>query len=472
MQESYVAAVQPRVKVEAMIVTESGRQDIPRRFFERYRQRIAGFLPPSQVHTASRWRTWLPLAVILCVAAALRFGYMRQPGFQADMVWNARRATAVYHVGLFNLYRVVPSDYPPVYLSILGIVGAFQNWLGLPQPPILTETVMTLDDPTLMFLLKVFPVAGDLLLIGVVYAWLRRDRVWRWIIPGALAVTPALIFDSALWGQSDSLMVLLVVLSLIALNRDKPRAAWCFFAVGMLIKFQSVVILPLLLVLTFRRYGFRALAMGGVLALALMAALVLPFAVQSGPEAALTPYVGAVGAYPAATVNAFNLWYILTPHQPGTALPWPDDQSPDTLRLLGPLTMKQIGLLLMGSYALLIMATAWFRPDDRREFVLAAALYFAFFMLPTEIHERYLYPALVLLIAGIAQDRRAWPLAVGTALTFTYNLGLVFDQHWLVTLFAVQASLINVALLVEVTRLALRGPASQALTLRPAATTL
>ncbi len=408
------------------------------------------------------WRTWLPLIAILCVGLALRIGYMFQSGFDSDMVWNAERAAAVYHGGLFNLYRVLPSDYPPLYLSMLGIVGALQDWLRLPQP------LYRVDDPALLFLLKLFPVMGDLLLIGVAYAWLRRDRLWRWIIPGALAVVPGLIIDSAQWGQSDSLMVLLVVLSLIALNHAKPLPAWCFFAIAMLIKFQSIVILPILFALTLRRYGIRALIMGGVLALCLIVVMLLPFALGSGLHAALTPYVGAVGEYPVATVNAFNLWYALTPHQPGTALPWPDDQFPDSRQFLGPLTYKQTGLLLMGAYALLILVTAWSIADERREFIWAASLYFAFFMLPTEIHERYLYPAVVLLLIGIAQDRRVWPLAVGAALTFTYNLLQVFDPHWLVTLFAVYVSLINVALLVEVTRAALRRPAQPALRLRPA----
>jgi Gpi18-like mannosyltransferase len=426
-------------------------------FVKHFQQWITAYLrifQPSTVDASSRWGTWLPLVVILGLAIALRGGRMIQPGFDSDLRWNLQRGDAVYHSGLFNLYRVLPSDYPPLYLSMLGIVGAVQNWLGAPVPQ------WSVDDPRLLFLLKLFPVAGDLALITVVYIWLRTKPVWRWIIPGVLAVVPGLIIDSAQWGQSDSLMTLLVVLSLIALNRDKPRAAWCFFAIALLIKLQSIVILPLLVVLTYRRCGLCTVVTSILLTACLVGIVLLPFLANSGP-ATLTPFFGAVGEYPVATANAFNLWYAVTPHKPGMALPWPFDQVSDALPQVGPLSFKHIGLLLMGAYTLLIMIAAWERADDRQEFIWAAGLYFAFFMLPTEIHERYLYPAVVLLIVGIIQDRRAWPLAVGVSLTFTYNLQQVFDQHGLFTLFGIQASLLNLVLLVEVTHLVLSRPASR-----------
>src|SRR5947209_4565925 len=97
-------------------------------FVKRYEQKLVQYLRVFQTpHTdvPTRWAIWHPLVVILCLAVLLRVGHMLQPGFDSDLIWNAKRAVAVYHGGLFNLYRVIPSDYPPIYLSMLGIVGAF-----------------------------------------------------------------------------------------------------------------------------------------------------------------------------------------------------------------------------------------------------------------------------------------------------------------------------------------------------------
>src|SRR5262249_19326214 len=57
-----------------------------------------------------------------------------------------------------------------------------------------------------------------------------------------------------------------------------------------------------------------------------------------------------------------------------------------------------------------------------------AALYFGFFMLPTQIHERYLCMAALLALIATAQDRRMWWVAAGLALTFSFNVLNVLDQ--------------------------------------------
>lgn len=58
----------------------------------------------------------------------------------------------------------------------------------------------------------------------------------------------------------------------------------------------------------------------------------------------------------------------------------------------------------------------------------AAALYFAFFMLPHPVHERYLYPAAVFMLIAIVQDRRMWRIALGVTVTFTYNIMAVLNE--------------------------------------------
>lgn len=364
--------------------------------------------------TFSKAREWLPLSLILVIALIVRLGYLPYIGYQVDFLWNLKRAAAIQHNGLFKVYQVKDTDYPPVVLMLFGIVGALQAWRGG------ALNLSTLNDPTLITLFKIFPLVADFALIVVLYYWLRKERWLCWLIPLTLAISPGLLLDSALWGQSDSLMALFVILVLLALSRDKPLLAWLFFAAAMLTKFQSVVLLPLLVILTLRRYGRRALAVCTLLASIIGGVVLLPFFIGSGVQPTLMPYLSTVGEYPVVTANALNLWYVLSPHKPGVPLPWPDDKFSDATSFMGIVSYKQAGFVLLGLYVLFICCLVWRQAGQHREFIWAAALYLSFFMLPTEIHERYLYPTAVLLIIAITQQRRVWPLAIVSAVTLAY----------------------------------------------------
>src|SRR5258708_3980532 len=196
----------------------------------------------------NRWRQWRLLLPILIMALIMRVGYLPGLGFRSDLELNVGWATSVYEHGLFNLYKQHPPDYPPVYMAMLGVVAE----LAAPHGALNVDT-----NGELVRLLKLFPVLADLLMIAVVYGWLRRKPTLRWLIPGLLAIYPAVFADSAWWGQTDSLLTLLLILTLIALNRTRPLVAWAFFGVALLTKFQRIVLLPLFFTLTFRRYGVR-----------------------------------------------------------------------------------------------------------------------------------------------------------------------------------------------------------------------
>jgi hypothetical protein len=147
-------------------------------------------------------------------------------------------------------------------------------------------------------------------------------------------------------------------------------------------------------------------------------------------------------------MNAFNLWYVLSPHH--NVLPWPKERIADSQAVIGNITFKQIGLFLASIFVLLICVVAWNRFDQDREFVWAAALYFGVFMLPTQVHERYLFPALIFLIIALAQDIRLWPILAGTMYTFAYNVTWVAPVNmsflW-ASDFATAVAVLNVLLL-------------------------
>ena len=375
---------------------------------------IHGTMHKIDYVSSSAVKSYWKVVFLLLLAVAMRVGYLDIVGHN-DLDIHHIWAVSVWQNGLPGIYAQnfrSPFNYPPVYLVVLALIN--QVW-----SPAANTTIFT--DPQFLLLHKWFPVFAEILLIAVVYRWLQKYKRLQWIIAGLLAIYPGLIITSAFWGQIDSIMTLFMVLSLVMLNRNRPRLAWFFFGLALLTKFPAILLFPILLILTFRRNGIRETFIALLITVISITVVLFPFVMGSGFQNAIRPFANATDVEPATTAYAYNLWYTLIP---GIAAARPAlvyDAVPNTLTLYG-LTYRQIGLLLLGFYSLLICFDMWRRPGEKREFVWASAIYCAFFLLPTQVHERYLYPAAIFLLIAIAQDRRLWPVALGIMFTFSYNV--------------------------------------------------
>ena len=241
------------------------------------------------------------------------------------------------------------------------------------------------------------------------------------------------------------------------MNKDRPLWAWAFFGVAVLLKQPAAAMMPVLLVLSYRRYGWRT-AFDGLLVLAIMwLAVSLPFIMGSGLKDALTPYTAASDAFPYMTNNAFNIWYAAATLHKGAPLVVFEPGLSDAQLMFNVIKYKTVGLGLLMGYALLISAVMWKRPHARLEFVWATALFWDFFLLPTQDHERYLYPGAVLILIAVAQEPRLLWVGLVAIVTFTYNiLAVVFPLNWPeltlgINYWAVPISILNIILLMAIT---------------------
>lgn len=363
----------------------------------------------SEKHIRQRVLSALELLGILLLALVLRAGYIEQSGFTVDLLDIEEFGRATLDGGLLGVYARPPQqDYPPLPLVPL--------WAGFSAQKAISRL-------STMTVLKALPVAGDIALIVLAYVVFRRRR-WglRLGIPLTLAVLPGVIATSAFWGQFDSAWTACVVLSAYLLKRSRFSLAWSVFALGMLIKPQVIVLAPVLGMFTLLLRGWRGVLRGGLAMSLTFALILLPFVVGSGLQETLRPFQSSVGRFPFLTLNALNLWLIFTAST-GLSLEAPDyPMLPDNVPLSGLLTGYQIGLLLLGLYTLLVVIMVIRQRNRERVFVWTGALYLAFFMLATQMHERYVYPAAILALFAIAEDRRMVWVAVPLAVTFSYNI--------------------------------------------------
>ncbi|MFI5261883.1 MAG: phospholipid carrier-dependent glycosyltransferase [Candidatus Limnocylindrales bacterium] len=405
------------------------------------------------------------IAILLLAGLALRFiiAYVLFPGsgFQSDVGSFISWALTLAHDGPGGFYANAGfADYPPAYLYVLWLLGSVGSGLAtiLGGGTItLGGTVVALPDAIVGGLLKLPAIAADL---GIAYLLYRLVRHWLGARPdapraalGAAALylfNPVTWYDSALWGQVDAVGALVMLVALAFLIDGFSEAAVGFTVVAALVKPQfGIVLAPIVGVILLRRHLF--LIGSGPRPAAVPARLRRWAADQQGPlrlvsSAAvgalvlfvlITPFgldvptlisrMGDTAAgYPYLTVNAYNPWALIgSGGQASLAAGggWSSDQVP----MLGSLNGFTIGaVLLIAAFAVGVVQLAW--RDSRRSILLTAVfLAMAFFILPTRVHERYLFPVFAILPL----------LAVGSwrmrLLTLVLAVGSFINLHGILT---------------------------------------
>jgi hypothetical protein len=421
------------------------------------------------------------IVVLLALGLALRLiiAYLIPgSGFAVDLASFQYWAGNLANEGLHGFYdRDFFHDYTPGYLYVLWLVGGVANLFG-----------GGVGD-----LIKLPPIAADIALGYLVWSMVRElggsERSAR--IGAALVLfNPVTWFDSVVWGQVDSFGVVFLLLALRELWRDRPERASILAAVAALIKPQLGILIPIVAIVVIRRalwpkgsYGtdqapeqrssttsweqrirgpIRIVTSGGAAVLTAFLAC-LPFGL-SFPFGLIAQIFKTAGGYPYLSVNAFNPWAVLVHRTPegveqSVALTrsWVCDSTivptgPTEFRI-GPLVIPELGSpgsdlacpdgAMSGAFPAVVIGAVLFliaaiivcsivarRPDRLTMTIGLAVLAMAFFVLPTRVHERYLFPlAAVAAIPAAASIR--WRLGyVLSALATFANMYVVLTTYY------------------------------------------
>ena len=406
----------------------------------------------------------LTAALVLRVALAAAV-----PGYSVDIscftAWSLRMAergpAGFYEEGYF-------CDYPPGYILLLWPCGLLLRALG----------------GSSLLVVKSVPILCDMLGAVLLFAFARKriGDTAAAVVGGLYVLSPAVIVNGSAWGQADSVLALFLLLTcLSAIHRDW-RAALPLFTVSLLLKPQALLYAPVgavwLLVCLLKKQDppqraaqWRSLGIGAGLAVLAAAAIIVPFSVNQSPGWLIGLYKETLSSYAYATLNTANLYYLIGAN-------WTDMQArvPVALPLVTALCACAGGLVcLLGKvrqalrsdprrvalgalsllfsliqfgfaffrvsyavygyavmayvYAFVILCMAFDRRASHLPFFLALGL-IGIYMLGVKVHERYLLPALPLLLAAyvLVRDRRLLALFTGLSITTFINTAIVLDN--------------------------------------------
>jgi Gpi18-like mannosyltransferase len=359
----------------------------------------------------------LTMVPILLLALTIRLAAAYSPGHGFDIAINKGWAMSAVRLGLAHSYleqlngNVLP-NYPPVIITLFWLAGQlYQFAISSAYDVLLPAFGIVIRFPAIFADLAICCVLAS---VGRVTA---RPGTWA-IAPLVYALHPVAVYDSSVWGQTDSVFALLMLLALAAAVRAHWMRAGAWTACAALAKPQVAAMFPVLIWLLLRnRRGIAPFAVG---ALAAAVAVLLPYALAGVLGSVLAVYSQTVGGYyDTISIGAYNFWAIF--HR--TA-----EQS-DTALAFGVISFRSAGLVLSAAATLLVLwrLRASFssdHPDERTSGVLLAAALTAsaLFIFATEMHERYQFAYVVLALPVATRSALAAVLYAWTCLLIMLNL--------------------------------------------------
>nr|ACY24796.1 glycosyl transferase family 39 [uncultured organism] len=336
-------------------------------------------------------QSYLVLVVIANFSLLFLKGYSQDLGYWQD--WVRQLST--------NGYDGFNGNYPPLYVHWLYLVGQFYTLSGIPLE----------HNDFLKFLTQIPVTIFHCLLTLLVFSQLKRFNASRSFLHTMMLLTvlnPAILINGPIWGQIDLIPAVMVFGALLlAVDQRWSYLSIPVFALALLTKFQMIAFAPVFGFLFFRHTGKHLL--GIVIAIVVGALVFLP-SILAGHflQAFRQAYIDTLGQYPMTTFNAANIWILLT-----------GNTAPDNVLLFGVaadstlakvFTAKYFGMLLFSLTALCVFLQGIHfllknNTQQNDQQLLTHALFTAmicavgFFTLLPAMHERYMFPAVVMALA-------------------------------------------------------------------------
>ena len=351
----------------------------------------------------NRWNADRIILIIgaVVVATLLRVYFLKFPGYSFDVGTFLSWANEVQKIGIAKIYSgAVAIDYPPIIPLISGW------WLDL------TRSINLSD----VYGFKLLPTLAELILtVLAVFFVLKSNLKYKYLFAAFVIIQPATAFVTSAWGQVDAIMALLIALAFLVMPKNQYVSS-LILALAILVKPQAAIAVFVYLLWIFFKRGalefFIQLLVGtGFIAL-------VGFVFMQNGGNFLPILWDSASRYPYISMNAFNFWWML--------------YGPQSFSLgdgAGLISTKVQGFAIFAAF--LAPAIYYLKNKARYTadvFLITSYSYLVFFTFLTQMHERYLYPAVAFLPFTILVHKKAPMVYLILSVTLFVNCFVVLES--------------------------------------------
>ena len=215
-------------------------------------------------------------------------------------IFNFRWVNMMKQNGLFDIYSIKTDqyyvDYPPLFIILLYIIKA----------PAIYFYKAGLDG-FFQLTMKSLALICDFIITIIIYKKYSPKVALLW------AINIAVIINTAMWGQTDIILGLFMILMFIAMKEEKIKLVGIYFALCCLTKLQGCYLLPVyLLYLVVVKKEIKEKILSFIYGLFTGILIWLPFMIAD--KDILLPfkiYLGGFIKYNQFNLGAANFWYFL-----------------------------------------------------------------------------------------------------------------------------------------------------------------
>jgi len=359
------------------------------------------------------------LLVILFLGLIVRLFFIPNPGFEADVAYWKSWSLAAADKGPLWTVLNTNYNYPPVFIYLLWVLGKAYSLFANPH-----DFAHFWQDTNFLFLFlaKLIPIISDILIAVLLFFLGRRfichpeeSRACRettkdlerdsspalrgqndnrfslpLLMAGLYLFNPVSILDGSIWGQVDSFGVLIFLTSLVLLFLKKPFWASAVFTLSFLLKLQNIIYIPIFFLFILLKFGKKTFFKSLTVSAAAFFFLCLEYFLKNEGPTIIKLMLQNADWFPYLSLNSYNIWWIVS-NANGMGVS-------DKILSFGIVNAKTMGLILFsGSY--LLCLGLLFKKASFKNLILSCLLaVFSFYLLLTQAHERYIFPAIVFLI--------------------------------------------------------------------------
>lgn len=341
----------------------------------------------------------------------LRFWQYGPAKFYTANVWNFTwpnqpPGTMYMFAGVRKLYEGVFASLSYLHFSLRVFPGSVLLYLEKNLYPALSKLPAILSDLGIGWLIYeiVRKITGkrNLAVLGA-GVWLFNPVIW---------------YNSAVWGQYDSVINFLALFAFYFLIKKKLDIALLLFTLSLYTKASLLIFAPIFLIIALRqKYTIKKYILSVFISLIVIIFTTLPF--SQGDPFRFLYYIYKdkvfVDQLHVVTANGFNLWGAIFGVKDSAV------EISESIGFLG-IAYKYWSYLLYGIFYIPSLWLVYKKQDIKSVVWSLAAAAFSSFMLLTNMHERYLYPLFPYFTILVIVSRRFWSNYLGVSVVNLINL--------------------------------------------------